>query len=758
MNTSFDKSVFRVKSSDSDNSNFGTSFIIHRDDASSYLLTCAHVVEDIGGKDKVCIDDDKASVVAMGAHDGLDLAVLRINRKLEPPALPLCSTGEVGDTVKLYGFRKFDKVFELSPVSYELGRVTWLDFNTFTGRIRAWSLGTEEQEKDDYIKPGYSGSPVVVEKSGMVLGVVSHQIAEGQRARAISIEALGDLWEEMPSDLVGKQVKKPSSQDLRSEQTFQDESEPAGEPEKPPVHCFVILSEADKKAYWHLQTAVDRAVELLTEKEEVLIGKPHYEVAAKIISSKPNFEAAIKNLCIARVAIFDVTHFEPAVMLLLGIRAVVRRGVTILSIGGEEYVIGDQILIPFNIADANLISHSKKQWEDGSRQPNELLKQRIQRGLEQLDSTYYLDLAVFDAVRKLPSGHRGIIPDQEGALVICSFNELYTDNIWKKHLKFGLDYRLKILRKNLVEDQEKKSSLGIARSFELESPRLVSQAIYEYIRRVQTCIVDWTMWSPNVFFELGIRLASSRERTVCVIEKEYRRIIEQLAEREQQEQGDLHREILGKEDFLAESRDISDPSNVRIRSIAKQSCTMLDLFYVFSYDRKIAPLADHSYEEMFGLDARSDVEESNFEQCIGPSSGYVHGVITEAIDIASQPASNPVYKEIFDAAMLYERDSEKSKAVGLYPDNVGLVLAEDRAKFERLLAAWYFLIQHYGKQKIQADVNLGRICSRIANTLLAAHYDAIERYSRQSTPDEDSILNQIVELLPDLPELEETEE
>jgi hypothetical protein len=50
------------------------------------------------------------------------------------------------------------------------------------------------------------------------------------------------------------------------------------------------------------------------------------------------------------------------------------------------------------------------------------------------------------------------------------------------------------------------------------SPRLVGQALYEHIRWTTTCVVDWTHWRPNVFFELGVRLACSKIEPVCLLE------------------------------------------------------------------------------------------------------------------------------------------------------------------------------------------------------------------------------------------------
>jgi hypothetical protein len=54
---------------------------------------------------------------------------------------------------------------------------------------------------------------------------------------------------------------------------------------------------------------------------------------------------------------------------------------------------------------------------------------------------------------------------------------------------------------------------------DLRSPRLVGQALYEQVRWSSWCLVDWTEWRPNVFFELGVRLACSERDPMCIIQR-----------------------------------------------------------------------------------------------------------------------------------------------------------------------------------------------------------------------------------------------
>jgi hypothetical protein len=59
---------------------------------------------------------------------------------------------------------------------------------------------------------------------------------------------------------------------------------------------------------------------------------------------------------------------------------------------------------------------------------------------------------------------------------------------------------------------------GVVRMRDIDSPRLVGQALYEQIRWTKLCVIDWTHWRPNVFFELGVRLACSRLEPVSLLE------------------------------------------------------------------------------------------------------------------------------------------------------------------------------------------------------------------------------------------------
>jgi Trypsin len=205
----------------------------------------------------------------------------------------------------------------------------------------------------------------------------------------------------------------------------------------------------------------------------------------------------VELLTLAPVAVVDVTKFEPAVMLALGVRAVCRRGVTITvtrDILSEAHLAD----LPFNIKEARLVSLSPNR-PDG-RDGKDVLIDTIRRGLaEQTASNDYLDLPAYESVRgrrpqTAPAGYADF-------LVLCSFSDQYEPH-WS------------VMREAIA-----KSSPGhkAVRMLDISSPRLVGQALYEQIRWNEYCLVDWTGWRANVFFEVGVRLACSRYDPVMTI-------------------------------------------------------------------------------------------------------------------------------------------------------------------------------------------------------------------------------------------------
>ncbi|HEY4593434.1 MAG TPA: hypothetical protein VIJ61_13550, partial [Thermoanaerobaculia bacterium] len=142
---------------------------------------------------------------------------------------------------------------------------------------------------------------------------------------------------------------------------------------------------------------------------------------------------------------------------------------------------------PFNLAALNPIRL-------GEADEQEEITNALETGLSSLrdQPESYLDLPAFDAVRNLGKEYRPQTP-QEQILVLRWFDKQYNE-----------------LVRNLTRNALVKiagANPPVVTTLDSSSPQLVSQRLYAAIRRAQLCVADWTGWRPNVFFEVGVRLA-----------------------------------------------------------------------------------------------------------------------------------------------------------------------------------------------------------------------------------------------------------
>jgi hypothetical protein len=210
----------------------------------------------------------------------------------------------------------------------------------------------------------------------------------------------------------------------------------------------------------------------------------------------------VKAMCAAPVMLTDVTDFQPGVMLALGVRSVVRRSVTLASTA-NRYDETHLQQLPFNIQETKLTSHGGKFGPKDPNNPVTLISQAIRDGLlESRLHPRYLDLPAYDGVRCPPETAAGMQAARESILVLCPFRPEYIEN-WKAVSDALLTYY---------------APKQPVRMLDLGSPRLVGQALFEYIRWAGTCVIDWTYWRPNVFFELGVRTACSNIGPMCIID------------------------------------------------------------------------------------------------------------------------------------------------------------------------------------------------------------------------------------------------
>jgi hypothetical protein len=227
--------------------------------------------------------------------------------------------------------------------------------------------------------------------------------------------------------------------------------------------------------------------------------KPVHIRAIDALASSAFYERTVRALCECEIAVFDITGFECAVMLFLGIRSAVRRGVTLTLLNDDS----TESPLPFNLSSLAPILMKEKKKED-DKSDIDMIAEALESGFTALQALpeVYLDLPAFDAVRRFeepPSMKR----PQEQILILRCLNSQYTglvSNTLQTPLKTRFGKGIFFLSK-----------------FEGQSPQLVEQRLYAAIRHTQVCIADWTGWRPNVFFEIGVRLAVNPYDPVMVL-------------------------------------------------------------------------------------------------------------------------------------------------------------------------------------------------------------------------------------------------
>jgi hypothetical protein len=188
-----ENAVVLLTSRNADNTTFGSGFVIAEDTHYSYVLSCAHVVEDIGNKP--CIAGLPVDILAMGSADGLDMALLTV-AKLNKPCLNQFALGvsETDITISGYSAFKDDKNQvrqQKRSLKGCLGNAIKLTGRNPSEEFTAFDLNIKN-DAFSKLAPGYSGSPLC-NQQGKVIGVVTH-LRTGELGHALCISNLEILY------------------------------------------------------------------------------------------------------------------------------------------------------------------------------------------------------------------------------------------------------------------------------------------------------------------------------------------------------------------------------------------------------------------------------------------------------------------------------------------------------------------------------------------------------------------------------------
>lgn len=196
----------------------GTGFIAQIDDESTWVVTCAHVVEQLG-KRPLRVNDTPAEL-ASALDPGIDLAVLRVHARLDADALPLTTLDAGSGWIP--GWEYVDKDWRAVALAAKVGRRDLIKRHPATDQF-AWALRVEGfadsvdgcfDPRDAKLIKGFSGAPVVCPDRRAVFAVARQMSDEGQAGYGICIEHLRALW---PSDAPQPCWLEPSGHPVAAE-------------------------------------------------------------------------------------------------------------------------------------------------------------------------------------------------------------------------------------------------------------------------------------------------------------------------------------------------------------------------------------------------------------------------------------------------------------------------------------------------------------------------------------------------------------
>jgi len=542
-------------------------------------------------------------------------------------------------------------------------------------------LGVEDEPK---WWDGISGAPVFVQ--GKLVGIVKESLTsyEQRRLSAVPIEL------------------------LRRDPSFRVAIAPKWI--HPFPHKTWILILRSETGYSEIGEVVRAAIKSRTEDIErtgrkPLEDEPRIVSVSDALASPERLFQFTEAICAAPVMVFDVTNFEPAVMMFLGIRAVVRRGVTLTTTAEipDESFLSD---LPFNIQETKLIPLSGEHEITSPRYSVNWIGDAIVKGLTQLQShPNYLDLPAYNAVRcPEPKDFAGKPLAKDKVLMLCSFHKDY-----KAHWRYISD---KITLKAAPKTLE--------RMLDIASPRLVGLALYESIRWTPCCIIDWTHWRANVFFELGVRLACSDIGPICLIEK-----TDELPRLEGESSGET---ITG----AGLERDMSP--------LLSQRNQLIKLLAPIDYKLRgpIEPF-DRAFKRYDAIINNQDVP---IDDSVIAHNAIYHAIV-KSFYWEQEPISKFPHEELSAnvQAQVGKDPQKQGRSQVLFSSNPEFAKELRRNVQERWIAAWFYLKGRYSMEEFRSNADL-----RLQLTTLGE--EAAQWLSK--TPDYKRIYEDIIEVIDEL--------
>ncbi|MBP5975657.1 AAA-like domain-containing protein [Brasilonema sp. CT11] len=164
----------------------GTGFFISSE---GYLLTCAHVVEDVGGWDQVRVNGEAVELIYLGDRTSDDFAVLRLS-SYQGASIPLSLDFQPMDRFLSIGYGRPD-----FPQGASIdGTITDINRHSEFGNLSMLRLRVEANSQQ--VQGGYSGSPVFNAANQRVIGIIAaYDNTEG--ALAVPLVTVQERWSDL---------------------------------------------------------------------------------------------------------------------------------------------------------------------------------------------------------------------------------------------------------------------------------------------------------------------------------------------------------------------------------------------------------------------------------------------------------------------------------------------------------------------------------------------------------------------------------
>jgi hypothetical protein len=477
---------------------------------------------------------------------------------------------------------------------------------------------------------------------------------------------------------------------------------PSFHPDK--LHCLVVLSEyeLEHSQEWSLTDLVTEAIagesgdriwkafrdahnrqKLVSGRQRALpdnlgpstLAFGSYSVLDAFASGDA-LDRAVRTVAEADLVVFDVTGFDPGIMLLVGVRSACRRGLSVCS-HGAGWKEGQPLdpSLPFNLQDLNLNSHTKSDLAAGSSNPVvDRFVQRVETGFGQLaKQPHYLDLPGYDSLRQLGSDYAAssTIGVDDQVLVLCSFDKNFRDN-WQ--------FIAGQLKKALSDRGTKPKK--IARFIDNGTPQLVLQGLYEQIRRTAACVVDWSEFRASVFLELGARLAVSEWGAVQIIDD---------------------RHVPGGE------------YEKKLKQIERMQRLLMPIMYRYRGESKIA----------FGLMAEALKRRSpNLDDSDAAGYNRVYRALLSVIE-SVQNSLPPVAQDLKRRAdaLHHPKQGQIGAPQVLFAGSRPIKQDAERAATELCVAAWLYLEHRVGTAGRKSDAEVAALYLEMGKRAVDALYD-----------------------------------